>query len=118
MLPQFSGDERSAFLQYPAWKKQWLSHILEYEVKYRATMLLNYLDAKAKEHIICYENEYDCAMEKLEHYYNDAKKIIKACLDEIQNHGNMSAYDYKALVSYKKCLVNNYTRLKAYNLNH
>ena len=118
MLPQFSGDEKSAFLQYPVWKKQWLSHISEYEMKYRATMLLNHLDAKAKEHIIGYENEYDNAMEKLEHYYNDAKKIIKACLDEIRNHANVSAYDYKALVSYKKCLVNNYTRLKACNLDH
>ena len=27
MLPQFSGDERSAYLQYPVWKKQWESHI-------------------------------------------------------------------------------------------
>ena len=23
MLPKFSGDEKSAFLQYPVWKKQW-----------------------------------------------------------------------------------------------
>lgn len=65
MLPQFSGDEKSAFLQYPVWKKQWLSHISEYEMKYRATMLLNHLDVKAKEHIIGYENKYDKAMEKL-----------------------------------------------------
>ena len=57
-------------------------------------------------------------MEKLEKYYNDAKKIIKACLDEIRSHGNISAHDYKALVSYKKCLTNNYTRLKACKLEH
>ena len=118
MLPQFSGEEKTAFLQYPIWKKQWLSHISEYEVKYRATMLLNHLDSKAKEQIIGFENEYDRAMEKLEKYYNDAKKIIKACLDEIRSHGNINAHDYKALVSYKKCLTNNYTRLKACNLDH
>ena len=118
MLPQFSGEEKTAFLQHPIWKKQWLSHISEYEVKYRATMLLNHLDTKAKEQIIGFENEYDLAMEKLEKYYNDAKKIIKACLDEIRGHGNISAHDYKALVSYKKCLTNNHTRLKASNLDH
>ena len=31
MLPQFSGDEKTAFLRYPVWKLQWDSHILEYE---------------------------------------------------------------------------------------
>ena len=59
MLPKFSGDEKTAFLQYPIWKKQWSVHILEYETKYRATMLLNYLDAKALEQIVGLENDYD-----------------------------------------------------------
>ena len=118
MLPAFSGDEKTAFLQYPIWKKQWSSHISEYEVKYRATMLLNHLDAKAKEQIVGFENEYEQAMDKLEKYYNDAKKIIKACLDEIRSQPNITAFDYKALVNYKKILVNNYTRLKACGLDH
>ena len=118
MLQQFSGEEKTAFLQYLIWKKQWLSHISEYEVKYGATMLLNHLDSKAKEQIIGFENEYDKAMEKLEKYYNDAKKIINACLNEKRSHGNINAHDYRALVSYKKCLTNNYTRLKACNLDH
>ena len=26
MLPKFSGDEKTAFLKYPVWKTQWLSH--------------------------------------------------------------------------------------------
>ena len=42
MLPQFSGDEKTAFLKYPVWKQQWDGHITEYEHKYRATMLLNH----------------------------------------------------------------------------
>ena len=46
------------------------------------------------------------------------KKIAKACLDEIKSHSNISAFDYKALVAYKKCLVNNFTRLKAFDLEH
>ena len=81
-------------------------------------MLLNHLDTKAKDQIVGFETEYEKAMEKLEQFYNDPKKLIKACLDEIRSHGNIAAYDYKALVSYKKCLVNNHTRLKASNLDH
>ena len=94
MLPKFSGDEKTAFLQYPVWKKQWLSHITEYEVKYRATMLLNHLDAKALEQIVGLENDYDLAVEQLDRYYNDAKKIVKACLDEVRSHSNVAAFDY------------------------
>ena len=109
MLPKFSGEEKTAFLKYPVWKLQWDSHILEYEEKYRATMLMNHLDSKASEQIIGLENEYDKAIAQLDKFYNDPKKIIKACLDEIRAHPNISAFDYKAIVAYKKCLVNNYT---------
>ena len=99
MLPKFSGDEKFAFLKYPVWKQQWSSHITEYEEKYRATMLLNHLDAKALEQIVGLENQYDKAMEQLDKYYNDAKKIAKACLDEIRAHSAIGAHDYKALVA-------------------
>ena len=81
-------------------------------------MLLNHLDAKAKEQIVGFENQYEQAVERLDTYYNDAKKIVKACLEEIRVHANINAHDYKALVNYKKCLINNYTRLKAVNLDH
>ena len=118
MLPAFSGDEKTAFLKYPVWKQQWDSHIVEYEDKYRATMLLNHLDEKALTQIIGLENDYEKAIAQLDKFYNDSKKIIKACLDEIRVHPNVAAFDYKALVSYKKCLVNNYTRLKACGLDH
>ena len=118
MLPTFSGEEKTAYLQYPIWKTQWDSHITEYETKYRATMLLNHLDAKAKEQIVGLENDYPKAIEQLEKYYNDAKKIVRACLDEVRAHSNVSPHDYKALVSYRKCLVNNYTRLTACGLGH
>ena len=118
MLPKFSGEEKSAYLEYPVWKKQWESHIVEYEVKYRATMLLNHLDVKAKEQIIGLENDYENAMKSLDKYYNDAKKIVKACLDEIKGHAVIHSFDYKSLVAFKKCLVNNFTRLKACDLDH
>ena len=30
MLPKFSGDEKTAYLKYPIWRKQWISHIDDY----------------------------------------------------------------------------------------
>ena len=39
-------------------------------------------------------------------------------MDEVRSHSNVAAFDYKALVAYKKCLVNNFTRLKACDLEH
>ena len=74
MLPHFSGDEKSAYLKYPVWKKQWDNHILEYEAKYRATMLMNHLDEKAQLQIVGLENDYEEAIKKLDSYYVDAKK--------------------------------------------
>ena len=118
MLPHFSGDEKTAYLRYPIWKEQWTSHIQEYEVKYRATMLLIHLDEKAQLQIVGLENNYEEAMKQLDSYYVDSKKIIRSCLDEIRAQPQISAYDYKGLVGYKKCLLNNYARLKAAGLDH
>ena len=69
-------------------------------------MLLNSLDSKAKEVIVGYETSYSEAISKLEKYYGDSNKLVKACLDEIRSHPNVQQYDYKSLVSYKKVLVN------------
>ena len=118
MLPHFSGDEKTAYLKYPVWKLQWESHIQEYESKYRATMLMNHLDEKAQIQIVGLENDYEAAIKQLDAYYVDAKKVIRACLDEIRAHPQIAAYDYKGLVAYKKCLANNYARLKASDLAH
>ena len=118
MLPHFSGDEKTAFLKYPIWKKQWDEHIKEYEVKYRSTMLLTHLDEKALSQIVGLETNYEAAIKQLDNYYVDAKKIIKACLDEIRAVPTISQFDYKSLVAYKKILQNNHARLKAANLEH
>ena len=48
MLPSFSGDEETAYLKYPVWRKQWASHIMDYEERYRSTMLLTHLDEKRR----------------------------------------------------------------------
>ena len=118
MLPQLSGDEKTVYLKYPVWKLQWDSHIVEYEEKYRATMLLNHLDSKAQEQIVGLENSYEEAIAALDRYYNNPNKVIKASLDEIRAQSNIAQFDYKALVNYKKCLVNNHARLKAAKLEH
>ena len=118
MLPHFSGDEKTAYLKYPIWKKQWDTHIQEYEDKYRSTMLLNHLDEKAQLQIVGLETDYEGAIEQLDSYYVDAKKVIKACLDEIRAIPIISQFDYKSLVNYKKVLLNNHARLKASNLEH
>ena len=55
-LPKFSGEEKTAYLQYPVWKKQWSCHIIEYEEKYRATMLLSHLDSIVTDQITGLEN--------------------------------------------------------------
>ena len=34
MLPAFSENEVTAYLTYPMWRKQWMSHIADYEEKY------------------------------------------------------------------------------------
>ena len=57
-------------------------------------MLLNHLDAKALEQIVGLESDYEKAMDQLDRYYNDAKKIVKACLDEIRGHSNINSFDY------------------------
>ena len=118
MLPKFSGDEKTAYLKYSVWRKQWESHIVDYEEKHRATMLLSHLDNKAQERIVGLENEYDRAMAALDRYYNNSSKIIEACMKEINALPNIMPGDYEALVTYKTCIVNNHTRLKAAGLEH
>ncbi len=117
-LPKFSGDEKTAYKLYPIWRKQWDSHIMDYEEKSRSTMLLDHLDKWALEQIVGYENDYVEAMEKLDGYYGNNRKVIKACLEEVHALPRVSGGDYKALVSYKKCIKNNHSRLKAAGLEH
>ena len=37
-LPKFSGEESTAYKSYPIWRKQWDSHIMDYDEKSRSTM--------------------------------------------------------------------------------
>ena len=39
MLPRFSINQKTAYLKYSVWKKQLVSHIVDYEAKYRSTLL-------------------------------------------------------------------------------
>ena len=81
-------------------------------------MLLTHLDDKAQLQIVGLETDYEAATKQLDSYYSDAKKVIRACLDDIRSQPQLSQFDYKGLVQYKKCLLNNYARLKASKLEH
>lgn len=99
MLPHFNGDEKSGYLKYPVWKAQWDEHIKEYELKYRPTMLLNHLDEKAQHQIVGLETDYDAAMNQLDAYYGDPKKVVRACLDEVRAQPQVNAFDYSGSCS-------------------
>ena len=117
-LPNFSGDEKTAYVKFSIWLQQWKAQITEYEVRYRPGLLVEHLDSEAQKKIIGVETEYEAAMGKLEKYYGDPLKVVRACLAEVHAHPTIAPYDYRALISFKTCLVNNYTRLKAKNLEH
>ena len=46
---------------------------------------MSHLDSDALKKIIELECEYTKAMDKLERYYGDVKKIVQACMNEIKN---------------------------------
>ena len=108
MLPTFSGHKRTAYLKYPIWRKPWATHIMDYEEKYRAIMLLNHLDSKAAEKIIGWENNYNPAIASLDRYYNNQPKIFAAYMIEVKALPNIIAGDYEVLVSYKSCIINKF----------
>ena len=51
-LPKFSRDKMAghAFFKYPIWLKNWKSQILEYEEKYRASMLMTLTNSEAQKY--------------------------------------------------------------------
>ena len=103
MLPKFFGEKKSRqpFLKYPIWLKNWQSHIVDYEEKSRANMLMSHLDNEAQKHIIGLENEYKQSMEEINKYYGGTGKVVTACTSEIRGHPVVSSFDYKGLVSLK-----------------
>ena len=117
-LPKFSGNEKTAYHEYPVWKKQWDLLIAEYPDKFRAGLLREHLDSESQKQIIGVEDDYVAAIKKLEKYYGDPLKVVHACTSEISSHSAIAPFDYKAMVAYKNCLVNNYRRLVARGLEH
>ena len=55
-------------------------------------------------------------MAALDRNYNNCSKIIAACMNKVKALPNIAAEDYEALVSYKICIVNNYTRWRTAGL--
>ena len=81
-------------------------------------MLMSHLDNEAQKKIIGLENEYKKAMDKLDKYYGDTKKVIQACTSKINSHPQVQSFDYKGLISLKTCLENNHACLKCRKLEH
>ena len=71
-----------------------------------------HLDKEAQKRIVGEENNYSKAMEKLDRYYGDKRKVINACVSEINNFSKVTHNDFKQLVALKSCLEQNYARLK------
>ena len=81
-------------------------------------MLLSHLDGEAKKRIVRLENDYKKAMEKLDKYFGDTKRLITACTSEIMAHPQVVPYDYKGLLLLRTGLGNNYTYLKLQKVEH
>ena len=81
---------------------------MDYEEKYRTTMLVTHLDGKAADKIVRLKNDYSRAMAAPDRYYNDCPKILAACMKEVKALSHIVAGDYEALVSYQMCIVNIY----------
>ena len=106
------------FLTYPIWLTDWKSYIVNYKDKSRANMLLSHLDGEAKKQIVGLENDYEKAMEKLDKYSGDTKRLITACTSEIMAQPQVASYNYKELLLLQTCLDNNYTHLKLRKVEH
>ena len=118
-LPKFKGDEKEdPYLQYPVWRKEWNLLIVEYDEKYRFTMLSTHLDKAAKEQFVGFENDYEEALKRLDSFYGDASKVVSCVMDEVMSPSVIKDGDYKSLIEYSKILRNNYNRLGNLKLEH
>ena len=64
------------------------------------------------------ENDYNGAMKKLTDYFGDRRKIIRDCMDEVNNFSKVSQDYFKNLVLLKSCIDINYARLKSCGLEN
>ena len=113
-LPKFEGDEKSSpFLKFPIWKQQWDVLIKDYEVEFRASVLLKHIDEPAQQKFVGYENKYDEAMSRLVQYYGDPLKVVGCVMEEVNSPSEIPEGDYEGLIMYTDVLRNNYNRLTA-----
>ena len=105
-LPRFSGEEKGgqAFLKYPIWSKNWKSQITDYKKKYRATILMSQVDAEVQKKLVGLETEYKKAMEKLDKFHGDTRKVVQACTTEIKGHPQVNSFNYNGMLMLKTCL--------------
>lgn len=118
-LPRFCGSEtNSPYLTFPTWLKQWNVLILEYDERYRTSMLRDHLDQTARSKFIGYEDDYEESMKRLSSYYGDPIKVIQCVLKEVMEPNDIHKGNNKGLIHYSLILENNYNRLSAMSLEH
>ena len=81
-------------------------------------MLMSHVDAEVQKKLVGLDTEYEKAMEKLDKYYGDTRKVVQACTMEIKGHRQAHFFYYKGKLMLKTCLKNNYARLKYKSLEH
>ena len=114
------GSEKagcSPFLDYPIWKINWEQYVVDYEEKSRSNLLLSHLDQDAKKRIAGAENDYVKAMDKLDKYFGDKRKVVRDCMAEVTNFGIVPHNNLKQLIALKTWnLEMNFARLSSCDL--
>ena len=118
-LPKFEGNEKaSPYIKWPSWIVRWEKLIVEYDVSWRSSILIDHLDEAAKEKFVGYDDDYDEAMKRLKSYYGDPRKVVECSIKEVLSPKDIAYGDYKALLFYVDVLEKNYNRLKSLDIEH
>ena len=118
-LPSFEGvEEKSPYLKFPIWKRQWEVLIVEYNEQYRANLLYQHVDDAARSKFVGFECDYAKAFACLEAFFGDPMKVVRCVMSEVMSQTIIADGDYKSLVKYSLLLNNNYNRLSNLDLEH
>ena len=118
-LPFFKGDDKeNPFLNYPVWRKQWDILITDYPERYRSTLLYDHMDKFAQTKFIGFESDYNKTLQCLKDFYGDKVKVVAHVMKEVNSPREIIDGDYEGLISYGDILHNNFSRLKALDIEH
>ena len=70
-------------------------------------MLMSHVDTEVQQKLVGLETEYKKAMEKLNRYYGDTRKVVQTCTTEIKGHLQVNSFYYKGMLLLKTSLKKN-----------